>query len=139
MYCSILASLSTLPVALRTSINRNLTDIVELHQDILTDLKRYIPQIDCPQVQVADTSTRDFPSHNSQRPRNLDAVPEHVEGEVSVQKVPNTLTDAQTAADVARVFGKRASSGPLSFPSTKLIPGRCNGCSYIRNTEQSMR
>src|SRR5687767_6055640 len=52
VYITILASMPTLPAGLRTSINHNLAEIVQLHEEILGDLHRVVPDSEYTQPQV---------------------------------------------------------------------------------------
>ena len=122
VYITILASLPTLPKSLRSSINRNLNDIVELHDEILGELHRAIPfseynQVDLP-TPIATTISQSHTQSHAQavghrRWRSLDAVPEHSDDICWLQATPGMLADAQVGAEVAKIFGKRVSQ-PVS-------------------------
>ncbi|KAK4199154.1 hypothetical protein QBC40DRAFT_349731 [Triangularia verruculosa] len=105
VYVTILASLPTLPVAIRSSINQNLTDIVELHEEMLGELHRAVPhseysQLDVPlQVPPVNQAAR-----GHQRWRSLDAVPEDKDGVAWLRDVPGLLAEPQTVAEVAKIF-----------------------------------
>ncbi|KAK0667567.1 hypothetical protein QBC41DRAFT_134499 [Cercophora samala] len=105
VYVTILASLPTLPIAIRSSINQNLTDIVELHEEMLGELHRAVPhseysQLDVPlQVPPANQAAR-----GHQRWRSLDAVPEDKGGVAWLRDVPGLLAEPQTVAEVAKIF-----------------------------------
>ncbi|KAH7137148.1 RSP protein [Dactylonectria estremocensis] len=108
VYITILASLPTLPMRLRSSINRNLTEIVELHEELLGDLHRVIPHSEYTQL--------DF-SLSLPKPKNLgnghrrwwshDGVPESQIGAAWLQNVPGMVSEPQVAAEVAKIFGKK--------------------------------
>ncbi|KAK1782108.1 hypothetical protein QBC45DRAFT_390014 [Copromyces sp. CBS 386.78] len=108
VYVTILASLPTLPASLRSSINRNLNDIVELHEEMLGDLHRAIPHSEYTQLnfplQIPSASSG-FRGH--QRWRSLDAVPEDKDGISWLREVPGMLADPQVAAEVAKIFTKK--------------------------------
>ncbi|KAK0748207.1 hypothetical protein B0T21DRAFT_406739 [Apiosordaria backusii] len=105
VYVTILASLPTLSVTIRSSINQNLTDIVELHEEMLGELHRAVPhseysQLDVPlQVSPVNQAVR-----GHQRWRSLDAVPEDKGGVAWLRDVPGMLAEPQTVAEVAKIF-----------------------------------
>ncbi|CZT08433.1 uncharacterized protein RCO7_08214 [Rhynchosporium graminicola] len=105
VYVTLLASIPSLSLSLRASINRNLNDIVELHEELLGELHRAVPHSEYtqPSAEVAISA----PRHAHHRWRSLDAVPEHVGGSSWLQKIPGMTAEPQVAADVARVFGKK--------------------------------
>ena len=108
VYVTILASLPTTPAGLRSSVNRNLTDIVELHEEILGELHRLVPDSEYTQLEVpikriqSNSSTR-----GHRRWRSLDAVPEGRDGISWLREVPGMVAEPQTAAEVAKIFLKR--------------------------------
>lgn len=117
---TILASLPSQAIGLRSSINRNLTEIVELHEEILSELHRVVPdseytQGDSQPLIVPSSSHLHAKIHSHRRWRSLDAVPENEEG--SIEQPRGLLADPQTAADVARIFSKRV-RGPESLNPT---------------------
>jgi hypothetical protein len=96
----------SLSLSLRSSINRNLNEIVELHEEILGELHRVVPHSEYTQVDHAESSRPSLVSgHN--RWRSLDAVPEHSKGSSWLQRVPGMTAEPQIAAEVANVFGKK--------------------------------
>lgn len=102
---TLLASIPSLSVNLRASINRNLNDIVELHEELLGELHRAVPHSEYSQATV--DSIISPPRHTHHRWRSLDAVPEHTSGTAWLQKIPGMTAEPKVAADVARVFGKK--------------------------------
>jgi hypothetical protein len=92
-------------VSLRASINRNLNEIVELHEGLLGELHRAVPYSEYTQLNV----TKPIPSNSKghTRWRSLDAVPEHLSGATWLQKIPGMTAEPKIAAQVARVFGKK--------------------------------
>lgn len=94
---------------MRASINRNLNEIAELHDEILADLHHVVPDSQYSQ----DDYIRSGPPPNTrghQRWRSLDIVPEHG-GDLSwMHRIRGMTADAHVAADVAKVFGKRVST-----------------------------
>ncbi|KAL0939286.1 rho guanyl nucleotide exchange factor [Colletotrichum truncatum] len=106
VYITILASLPTLPMGLRSSINRNLTDIVELHEELLGELHRVVPDSEYTQIDFSvPTSNPMIRGH--QRLRSLDSVPEDDKAICWLQDVPGMMLEAQTAGDVAKVFSRK--------------------------------
>jgi hypothetical protein len=100
-----MASIPTLSLNLRASINRNLNEIVELHEELLGDLHRVVPHSEYTQPIAAETPVADSPNGHH-RWRSLDAAPAHKSG-TWLQKIPGMTAEPKIAADVARVFGKK--------------------------------
>jgi len=100
-----MASIPTLSLNLRASINRNLNEIVELHEELLGDLHRTVPHSEYTQPASAETPLPGSPTGHH-RWRSLDAVPEH-KGGTWLQKIPGMTAEPKVAAEVARVFGKK--------------------------------
>jgi len=114
-----MASIPTLSLNLRASINRNLNEIVELHEELLGDLHRVVPHSEYTQP-ISAESTMPAPPNGHHRWRSLDAVPEH-KSQNWLQKIPGMTADPKVAAEVARVFGKKVRFNvrrTLTFPST---------------------
>ena len=107
---TILASLPTSQSGLRPSINRNLTDIIELHEEILGELHQVVPDSEHSQDEAPPASPTTMQRPHHQKWRSLDAVPENKDGMSWLQQVPGLSSDPQTAADVAQVFAKRVTS-----------------------------
>ncbi|KFZ11915.1 hypothetical protein V501_04491 [Pseudogymnoascus sp. VKM F-4519 (FW-2642)] len=104
VYVTLLASVPMLP-SLRASISRNLSEIVELHDELLGDLHRVVPHSKYTQPDYISCPAPEKQGHH--RWRSLDAVPENSSDLSWVQKIPGMTAEAQVAADVAKVFGKR--------------------------------
>ncbi|KAK3694652.1 hypothetical protein B0T22DRAFT_526496 [Podospora appendiculata] len=108
VYVTILASLPTLPAGLRSSINRNLTDIVELHEEMLGDLHRAVPHSEYTQLELPlPVAPPGAAVRGHHRWRSLDAVPEDKDGISWLRDCPGMLADPQTAAEVAKIFSKK--------------------------------
>ena len=110
VYVTILASLPSAQTNLRSSINRNLTEIIDLHEGILGDLHRVVSgskytrqELDKPKNPVAEK-----PRH--QRWRSLDAVPENQNGAPWLQGIPTVASDPLVAAEVAKVFARKVTA-----------------------------
>lgn len=126
VYVTILASLPTSPACLRSSVNRNLTDIVELHEEILGELRRAVPdseytQLDIPFQQVQSNP----PVRGHQRWRSLDVVPEGKNGVSWLHEEPGMLAEPQTAAEVAKIFLKRVKKNCPALPAWVWIHTMC--------------
>ncbi|KAK3336497.1 hypothetical protein B0T19DRAFT_40459 [Cercophora scortea] len=108
VYVTILASLPTLPAGLRSSINRNLTDIVELHEEMLGDLHRAVPHSEYTQLELPRPMAPPGAAvRGHHRWRSLDAVPEDKDGISWLRDCPGMLADPQTVAEVAKIFSKK--------------------------------
>lgn len=105
VYVTILVSLPTLPSGLRSSINRNLADIVELHEELLGELHRAVPDSEYNQLELPPRSRHHL--HNHRRIRSLDVVPENNESTSWLDTVPGMVAEPNIAADVAKVFTKK--------------------------------
>ncbi|KAI9172000.1 Phosphatidylinositol 3,4,5-trisphosphate-dependent Rac exchanger 1 protein [Paramyrothecium foliicola] len=109
VYITMLAPLPTLPAGLRTSINQNLTEIVELHEEILGELHKVVPhseynQLDGP-LPTAVSSRPLYCGHR--RLNSLDAVPEDNAATKWLRETPGMICEPQVAAEVSRIFGKK--------------------------------
>ncbi|KAH8657466.1 hypothetical protein BGZ60DRAFT_493684 [Tricladium varicosporioides] len=108
VYVTLLATIPSLSSSLRQSINQNLSEIVELHEELLGELHRVVPHSEYTQVECTEpTPSQTSNGHN--RWRSLDAVPEHAGGMAWLQKVPGMTAEPKIAAEVAGVFGKKMS------------------------------
>ncbi|PSR92078.1 hypothetical protein BD289DRAFT_459806 [Coniella lustricola] len=105
VYVTILISLPTMPQGLRSSINRNLGDIVDLHEELLGDLHRAVPFSEFgdlgPNMQARSHG------HGHRRMRSLDSVPEDEQGVSSLANVTELIAEPNVAADVAKVFANK--------------------------------
>ena len=110
VYVTILASLPTTHPEMRSSINRNLTDIVELHEEILGELHRVVPKSEYAPSERPPIAPRQ-PTTSHHRWHSLDSVPENRRGQSQVSEM---TADPDIGAEVAGVFAKRVSadSGP---------------------------
>ncbi|KAI0013472.1 Dbl homology domain-containing protein [Xylariaceae sp. FL0662B] len=107
VYVTILASLPTAHMGLRSSINRNLTDIVELHEEILGELHRVVPDSEYTQPDRIPVTPNPPPVKRHHRWRSLDSVPENKRRTSWLQNVPSVIAEPSIAADVAQIFGNR--------------------------------
>ncbi|GKT41869.1 uncharacterized protein ColSpa_02050 [Colletotrichum spaethianum] len=90
-------------MGLRSSINRNLTDIVELHEELLGELHRVVPDSEYTQIDISPLTSK-VTDHGHQRLRSLDSVPEDDNRAISwLQEVPGMISEAQIAGDVAKM------------------------------------
>ncbi|KAI2468086.1 Dbl homology domain-containing protein [Annulohypoxylon bovei var. microspora] len=107
VYVTILASLPSPQIGLRSSINRNLTDIVELHEEILGELHRVVPNSEYTQPECIPVIPNLPPAKKHHRWRSLDSVPEDKGGTPWLQNIPSVIAEPTVAAEVARIFRKR--------------------------------
>jgi hypothetical protein len=110
VYVTILASLPASPADLRSSVNRNLTDMVELHVEILEELHSALAlsEYSSPDLSTQQTIT-DSSICTHRRWRSLDTVREDRNPSLCSWDIPDAGAEPQTAAEVARVFLKRVS------------------------------
>lgn len=108
MYVTILASLPSLSTGLRSSINSNLTEIVELHEEILGHLHRAVPHSEYTQMEIPPPATTPGASVlGHRRWKSLGAIPEN---SLSwLQNVPGMTAEPQVAAEVAKIFSQKVS------------------------------
>ncbi|KAL2154837.1 hypothetical protein VTH82DRAFT_3513 [Thermothelomyces myriococcoides] len=108
VYVTMLASLPSSPPGLRASVNRNLTDVVELHEEILGELRRVVPHSQYVQLDSAMEQDESNSSTRGQRRwRSLDIMPESRARASWPTNLPWMASEPQTAAEVARIFSKR--------------------------------
>ncbi|CAL3962345.1 unnamed protein product [Diplocarpon coronariae] len=105
VYVTLLASIPSLSLNLRASINRNLNEIVELHEDLLGEIHRVVPHSEYTQSSMNSRISSPRPAHH--RWRSLDAVPEHARGTAWLQTIPGMTAEPKIAAEVAKAFGKK--------------------------------
>lgn len=105
VYVTILVSLPTMPSGLRSSINRNLADIIELHEELLGELHRVVPDSEYTQLSLRPQSKSHVHGHN--RIRSLDVVPEDNANMSWLETVPGMVAEPSVVADVAQVFTKK--------------------------------
>lgn len=106
MYITTLASLPSISAGLRSSINRNLAEIVELHEEILGEIHRVVPNSEYTQLTLP-RQLKKSPRRPHHRWKSLDSVPENPEHVTWLQRVPGMVADPQVAEEVAKIFGKR--------------------------------
>ncbi|KAF4980130.1 hypothetical protein FZEAL_3794 [Fusarium zealandicum] len=104
-YVTILAALPSLPERLRGSINRNLTQILQLHDEILGELHRVVPDSEYSQLEHPISNAMSE-KHASGHRRWL-SLDNHHANLQWLQSVPGMVSDPQVAADVAKIFSKK--------------------------------
>ncbi len=114
VYNTPLASIPTISLSLRSSINNNLAEIVELHEEILGDLHRVVPHSEYTQGNYDDNET-DFMGQGHHRRRKTDVAPAASDDPEYLQRTPGMTAEARVAADVARVFGHKVRSNNALF------------------------
>lgn len=97
-----------------------MTEIVELHEGILGELHRVVPDSEYTQGDIPlSITTSAFQGHSHhhghRRWKSLDAVPEHTSKMTWLSEVPGVIADPQVAAEVAKIFSKRVLF--CSYPS----------------------
>lgn len=90
-----------MPQGLRSSINQNLADIIDLHEELLGELHRAVPHSEYTQTDLLP-GARNGPAHR--RIRSLNVVPENDESMSWLETVPGMIAEPNVAADVAKVF-----------------------------------
>lgn len=96
-----------MPQGLRSSINQNLADVVDLHEELLGELHRTVPHSEYTQLDLASRSKSH--GHSHRRIRSLNVVPED-DGCMSwLETVPGMVAEPSVAADVAKVFTNKVS------------------------------
>lgn len=104
-------------MGLRSSINRNLTDIVELHEELLGELHRAVPDSEYTQASAPASKPT---NRGHQRLRSLDSVPEDDKAISWLQDTPGMISEAQVAGDVAKVFSRKVCQAQPAFPLSKI-------------------
>ncbi|KEY67517.1 hypothetical protein S7711_02437 [Stachybotrys chartarum IBT 7711] len=112
VYITILASLPTLPTGLRSTINRNLAEVVELHEEILQELRRIMPDAEHVEARLAVMSNGrvldcNSYAHNHRHRTSLDVVPEGGRASTWGQQTQETPSSPQEVAEVAKVFARK--------------------------------
>lgn len=91
---------------------------MELHEEMLGELHRAVPHSEYTQVDIPPQVPPTIPAvRGHQRWRSLDAVPEDNGGISWLREVPGMVAEPQTAAEVAKIFNKKAGSGIPSPPN----------------------
>ncbi|KAG5746755.1 hypothetical protein H9Q69_009106 [Fusarium xylarioides] len=108
-YINLLAALPTLPERLRSSINHNLDQILQLHEEILGELHRAVPDSEYSQADhlMASSSKSNNPKTGHRRWSSLDMVSGDQGSLQLLEKEPGVLSEPQVAADAAKIFSKR--------------------------------
>jgi hypothetical protein len=90
----------TISPSLRTSINQNLNEIIELHEEILEELHRIVPPSDYHPAKCVRNSA---PSVERET-RSLTNV---ISDSSWMHKVSSMTAEAPLAAEVAKIFGQK--------------------------------
>jgi hypothetical protein len=105
-----LAALPTLPERLRSSINHNLDRILQLHEEILGELHRAVPDSEYSQADHLIAPSKIIsPKTGHRRWSSLDVLPEDRVSLQRLEKEPGVFSEPQVAAEAAKVFSKRVS------------------------------
>lgn len=103
-----LAALPSLPERLRSSINHNLDRILHLHEEILGELHRAVPDSEYSQADHFVAPSRFVNSKTGHRLwGSLDMLPEDQVSLRRLEKEPGVFSEPQVAAEAAKVFIKR--------------------------------
>lgn len=104
-YLTIFALSSSVDGGLRLSMHSNLTEIVELHDELLGDLHRVVPNSEYAGVPPMGSSCAS-PAMKQRRPQSFDAVTGGKMRDLPLFEFSGMTADPQTAAAVANVFSK---------------------------------
>jgi hypothetical protein len=112
----ILASIPTIPSQTRVSIQQNLSQILQLHEDLLTDLHQAVPQAEFTQSAQQEMYPVTKAKHIRFHSADIGRFAEHkvtrrlrhsLEIGRSPDRRPQALaTDTKTVGDIARIFTK---------------------------------
>ncbi|KAF4454350.1 hypothetical protein F53441_3107 [Fusarium austroafricanum] len=107
-YINMLAALPTLPERLRSSINRNLDQILRLHEELLGELHRAVPDSEYSQADHPVVFSN-LANHKIgyRRWSSLDMLPGDQASLQVLKKEPGMFSEPQVAAEAAKVFSKR--------------------------------
>jgi len=122
--------LPALQHGLRSSINQNLTDIIELHEEILGELHRIVPFSEYTQPEHIHVDSTSLPSEGHHRWHSLDSVPEGKGKPSWLQGVPSVVAEPNIAAEVAQIFGKKVTS---EIPEGRSEEGRVTNRIVLTN------
>ncbi|KAF1988659.1 hypothetical protein K402DRAFT_402830 [Aulographum hederae CBS 113979] len=122
VYFTLLASVATLPVHIRISVQQTVGQILQLHEDLLGELHKVVPNAEITERSPPKSAKRQQPRHvrwhsadimpgkqggfkvGRKFRHSIDAsVPTHQERQ---ERHSGISTDTKTAADVARVFDR---------------------------------
>ncbi|KAF4426143.1 hypothetical protein FACUT_9876 [Fusarium acutatum] len=108
-YINLLAALPTLPERLRSSINHNLDQILQLHEEILSELHRVVPDSEYSQADhlIVSSLKSNNPKTGHRRWSSLDMVSGDQGSLQLLEKEPGVFSEPQVAADAAKIFSKR--------------------------------
>ncbi|KAF5537123.1 hypothetical protein FNAPI_11502 [Fusarium napiforme] len=108
-YINLLAALPTLPERLRSSINHNLDQILQLHEEILGELHRVVPDSEYSQADhlIVSSSKSNNPKTGHRRWSSLDMVSGDQGSLQLLEKEPGVLSEPQVAAEAAKIFSRR--------------------------------
>ncbi|KAG8675384.1 hypothetical protein FPOAC1_001362 [Fusarium poae] len=107
-YINMLAALPTLPERLRSSINHNLDRILQLHEEILGELHRVVPDSEYSQDDHVIAPFKIISSKTGHhRWGSLDVLPEDQVSLRRLEKEPGMFSEPQVAEEVAKIFSKR--------------------------------
>ncbi|OAA64464.1 RSP protein [Niveomyces insectorum RCEF 264] len=109
-YMTIFASSPSLHAGLRSSINNNLADIVELHDELLGELHKVVPDSEYTQMELPSSTTCAPTGCDDEEQQGLDALLENQAEELCLKQTPGMTAEPLVAAEVARVFTRKMHS-----------------------------
>ena len=130
---------------LRSSINRILADIIELHEGILGELHRAVPHSEYTQIEYDlchRAATKRCPSLSTglKRRKGAGGTSKPLMHLNHLRDIPGMIAEPQVAAEVARIFNKKVRY------CIKIIcickpnkPARCQGSSYTKSMVRATR
>lgn len=119
---------------LRQSINDNLAAILSLHDEILGELHRAIPDSELNQTGQAVTASQALRKEQGRRRgQSLDAIAENRDSMPWLHDIPGMASESQVAAEVAKVFIKKVWLPSHRELRTYAERSRCTDSSYIKN------
>lgn len=82
-----------------------MTEIVQLHEELLEELRLAIPDSEYVQYETSTSQPPKSARRGHYRWRSLDSVPEDKsDGMAWLRAIPGVIADPQVAAEVARIF-----------------------------------
>lgn len=117
----ILTGIPALPAQTRASIQQNISQILQLHEDLLTELHQVVPQADYTHITQQDAFLVTKAKHI--RFNSADLMPGRIAEHKITRRIRHSLeigrspdrraqgliTDTKTVGDIARIFNKHVS------------------------------
>lgn len=129
-YFMILTSIPTIPSQTRVSIQQNISQILQLHEDLLSELHRAVPQAEFTQSAQQEIYPVTKAKHIRFRSTDIGRFPEHkitrqLRHSLEIGRSPDRhprglITNTKTVGEIARIFNKHVRC-VLMIPSSRLI------------------